>query len=203
MNREPPGILEVLTGNRRMLLGAVMLLLALILAFSAIYKRTATYSRTGSVDSGETVGIEKRRPENEGRLNVKLDDERRSKSAEAELLDDNRELVRRVSLSGDEGITVEIDEGVSYFKLVSGEDSYDYEYRIKFSYQPFRWLSIPAALFTVFGVIAVYRGFDEFMADFAKERIEDSGEEEVEPEEGQQVDFMGIDNEESEDGGGR
>ncbi len=200
MNRKAPGILEALTGNKRMLFGAVMLLLALILAFSAVYKKTATYSREGSVESGETVGIEKRRPEDEGKLYLKLDEESVSKSTEAALLKDNQEIVQKVSLGGDGGSTVEIGKGVSYFKLVSGEGSYDYEYRIKFSYQPFRWLSIPAALFTVFGVIAIYRGFDEFMADFAKERIGESEEGEVEiEEEGQHVDFMGINNEESED----
>lgn len=201
MNREAPGILEVLTGNKRMLFGAVMLLLAIILAFSAVYNRTATYSREGSIKPGETVEIEKRRPENEGNFNLKLDEESASKFLEAVLLDDNREIVQEVFLSGDGGSTVELDEEVSYLKLVSGEGSYDYKYRIRFSYQPFRWLSIPAALFTVFGVIAIYRGFDEFISDFAKEKIEDLEEEEVETEEeGQHVDFMGINNEEEEDG---
>ncbi|MBS3786649.1 hypothetical protein KGY79_00470 [Candidatus Bipolaricaulota bacterium] len=197
MNRKAPGILEVLSGNKRMLFGAVMLLLALILAFSAIYKRTATYYREGSIGPGETVGIEKRRPENEGKLNLKLEDQAVSKPIKAELLNDNREIVQRVSLDGEESSMVKIEKEVSYFKLASGEGSYDYEYRIQFSYQPFRWLSIPAALFTVFGVIAIYRGFDEFMADFAKERVQES-EEELE-EGGQHVDFMGIKNEEGED----
>lgn len=200
MNREAPGIWEVLSGNKRMLFGAVLLLLALILAFSAVYNKTATFSREGSVDSGETVGIEKRRSENEGKLNLKVDNETVSKSAEAALLDDNRELVRKVSLGGDRGSTVEIDKGVSYFKLISGEGNIDYEYRIQFSYQPFRWLAIPAAIFTVFGVIVIYRGFGEFMTDFAEKRVEELKEEEVETgEEGQHVDFMGINNEEGED----
>lgn len=199
MNREAPGVLEVLTGNKRMLFGAVMLLLALILAFSAVYNRTATYSREGSIESGETVGIEKRRPKNEGKFTLKLDGERVSKSADAALLDDNRETVRKVSLSGDGVSTVEIGKGVSYFKLISGEGSYNYEYRIKFSYQPFRWLSIPAALFTIFGVVAIYRGFDEYLTDFAKERIKESEESEVGAEEGQHVNFMGTDEKETED----
>ncbi|MBS3788209.1 hypothetical protein KGY63_00690 [Candidatus Bipolaricaulota bacterium] len=199
MNREAPSIWEVLSGNMRMLFGAILLLLALILAFSAVYNKTGTFSQEGSVDPEETVGIEKRRPENEGKLNLKVDNETVSTSAEAALLDDNRELVQKVSLSGDGSNTVEIDEEVSYFKLVSGEDSYDYEYRIQFSYQPFRWLAIPAAIFTVFGVIAIYRGFDEFMTDFAEEKVEKTKEEGVETEEGQHVDFMGINNEEGED----
>ncbi|MBS3736884.1 MAG: hypothetical protein V5A87_08310 [Candidatus Bipolaricaulota bacterium] len=197
MNRKAPGILEVLTGNKRILIGAVMLLLALILAFSAVYNRTATYSREGSIESGETVGIEKRRPENEGKLNLKPVEESVSESAEVVLLDDNQEVLQTLYPGGKEDSAVEIDREASYFKLVSGEGSYDYEYRIEFSYQPLRWLSIPAALFTVLGVIAIYRGFDEFVADFAKEKIEES-EEELE-EEGQHVDFMGINNEEGED----
>ncbi len=197
MNHEAPGILEVLTGNKRMLFGAVMLLLALILAFSAIYKEAATYSREGTVAPGETIGIEKRRPENEGRFNLKPDRESVSETVEVALLNENREPLRKVYPGGKDDSTVEISRETSYFKLVSGEGSYGYEYHIKFSYQPFRWLSIPAALFTVFGVIAIYRGFDEFMADFAKERAQES-EEELE-EEGQHVDFMGINNEEGED----
>lgn len=200
MSRKAPGTLEVLTGNKRILFGAIVLLLALILAFSSIYKRTATYSRKGIIGSGETIGIEKRRPENKGKLNLKVDDETVSKSVEAALLNDNRELVRKVSLSDKGGSTVALDEGVNYFKLISGEDNIDYEYRIQFTYQPFRWLAIPAAIFTVFGVIAIYRGFDEFMTDFAKERIEESEEGEVETEEkGRHVDFMGINSEEGED----
>jgi len=200
MNREPPGILEVLTGNKRILFGVVVLLLGLVLAFSAVYNRTARYSRTGTIGLGEAVGIEKRRSANEGKLILDPETSAVSKPGVVALLNDDRELMRKVSLNSLEENVVEIRGGESYFELASGETSYNYEYRVKFSYQPFRWLSIPAALFTVLGVVAIYRGFDEFMADFARKRVEESevGEEETKGE-GQHVDFMGIDNEKGED----
>lgn len=201
MRKKPPAIWEVLTGNRKVLFGVVSLLLALTLAFSAIYNRTSTYSSLGTIEPGETVGINKRRSGNEGKLKLTLEDEPARKSIKVTLLDDNQESVRSVSLNSQkETIAVEIGKKISYFKLVSGNKSYEYEYRIKFSYQPFRWFSIPAALFTVFGVVAVYRGFDEFIAEFAEERVQSSEEGEGEVRgEGRHVDFMGADNKENKD----
>ena len=193
MNFQPPSVLEVLTGNKKILMGAVSLILALTLAFTSVYKKTANYSRKGIIKPTEIVGIERRKSNNEGELAIKLDRGTASESIEVELLDDDLRPIRSVSFTESEDKTAEIDKEVSYFRLVSSERNFEYEYRIKFSYQPFRLLSIPAGLFTIFGVIAVYKGFDQFISDFAKKKIEQSENEEID-EEGQHVNFMGMKN---------
>ncbi len=187
-----PGVLEVLTGNRKTLVGVISLLLAVALAFSAVYRRDATFSREGAVEPGETVGIEKRGPKDEGKLNILPKEGALDEHVEIVFLNDNREIVSRTQLAG--GEEAEINEGVSYFRLISDGVGLNYEYRINYSYQPLRLLAIPAALFTVFGVIAIYRGFEQFISDFAAERVKElEGREEGENE-GEHVDFMGVDN---------
>ena len=188
---EAPSILEVLTGNKKILFGLALLVLALILAFSAIYKRTKTYSQEGNIGLGETVEIEKKITKQEGELRLKIDEKSTTRSVKINFFGDNNEVVREVYLSSEESKSIKLDGEVSYFKLVSGEGVLYYKYIIKYSYQPLRLLSLPAAILTVFGVIATYRGFDEFMIDFAKMRAKESNENKVLTErEDQHVDFM-------------
>lgn len=187
-----PGVLEVLTGNRKTLFGVASLLLAVVLAFSAVYRRSATFSREGDVESGETIGIEKRRPEDEGNLSILPREVPLEEPVEIVFLNDNLEVVRKTQLERGEDLGIE--EGESYFRLASGGLDLNYEYRIDYSYQPLRLLAIPAALFTVFGVIAIYRGFEQFMSDFATERVQELEDREEGENEGDHVDFMGVDN---------
>ncbi|MBS3764888.1 hypothetical protein KGY71_00045 [Candidatus Bipolaricaulota bacterium] len=187
-----PGVLEVLTGNRKTLFGVASLLLAVVLAFSAVYRRSATFSREGGVESGETIGIEKRRPEDEGNLSILPREVPLEEPVEIVFLNDNLEVVRKTQLERGEDLGIE--EGESYFRLASGGLDLNYEYRIDYSYQPLRLLAIPAALFTVFGVIAIYRGFEQFMSDFATERVQELEDREQGKNEGDHVDFMGVDN---------
>jgi hypothetical protein len=189
-----PGVLEVLAGNRKTLFGLFSLLLAVALAFSAVYRRSATFSREGIVEPGETVGIEKRRPENEGKLNILPGEDSLDEPVEIVFLNNNREVIRKTQLA--RGGDVGIDEADSYFRLASGGVDLSYEYRIDYSYQPLRFLAIPAALFTVFGVIAIYRGFEQFMSNFAAERVQELEDREEGENEGEHVDFMGLDNDE-------
>lgn len=186
-----PGVLEVLAGNRKTLFGLFSLLLAVALAFSAVYRRSTTFPREGIVEPGETVGIEKRRPEKEGKLNILPGEDSLDEPVEIVFLNNNREVVRKTQLAS--GEDVGIDETDSYFRLASGGVDLNYEYRIDYSYQPFRLLAIPAALFTVFGVIAIYRGFEQFMSDFAAERVQELEDREDGENEGEHVDFMGVD----------
>ncbi len=187
-----PGVLEVLTGNRKTLFGVASLLLAVVLAFSAVYRRSATFSREGDVESGETIGIEKRRPEDEGNLSILPREVPLEEPVEIIFLNNNLEVVRKTQLERGEDLGIE--EGESYFRLASGGLDLNYEYRIDYSYQPLRLLAIPAALFTVFGVIAIYRGFEQFMSDFATERVQELEDREEGENEGDHVDFMGVDN---------
>lgn len=198
MDRDsPPGVWEVLTGNRKTIFGFFSFLLALLLAFSAVYRRSATFSSKGVIESGETVGIEKREPENEGELNIFLGEGAPEGPVKMALMDENLETIRKVEHLGDNrSAQLEIGPNTSFFRLLSDGVRLNYEYRINYSYQPFRLLAIPAALFTVFGVIAIYRGFEQFMSDFAAERVQELEDQDEGEKEGEHVDFMGVDNEE-------
>lgn len=196
MNGEVPGILEVFTGNRKMILGVLALLLALVLAFSAIYRRRSTYSREGTVEPGKTVGIAKRKPENEGVLKLISAGGTEKRKFRVALLDDERRVIDEVDLVGSER-SVEITDEVDYFKPIAG-GSFDYKYEIRFSYQPFRLLAVPAGILTLLGVVAVYRGFEQYMADFAEARVGETEGTETKEEERPDIDFMGTGSEESE-----
>ncbi|MFP4135554.1 MAG: hypothetical protein ACLFTO_00750 [Candidatus Acetothermia bacterium] len=94
--------------------------------------------------------------------------------------------------AGEAGL--EIDGSASYFRVNSNDTRLNYEYEINYTYQPFRLLAIPAGLLTVFGVVALYRGFEEFMSNFAERRAKELEKEKS----GGHVDFMGIDEEDVE-----
>ncbi len=193
----PPGVWEVLTGNRKTIFGVFSFLLALLLAFSAVYRRSATFSSKGIIESGETVGIEKREPENEGELSIFLGEGTSRESVKIALMDEDLETLREIEPLGDKrSAQLEIGPKTSFFRLLSDGVRLNYEYRIDYSYQPFRLLAIPAALFTVFGVIAIYRGFEQFMSDFAAERVQGLEDREEGENEGEHMDFMGLDNDE-------
>lgn len=194
MDRDsPPGVWEVLTGNQKTIFGVFSFLLALLLAFSAVYRKSATFSSKGVIESGETVGIEKREPENEGKLNISLGEGTSKEPVKIALMDENLDTLREVESLGDNrSAQLEIGPNTSFFRLLSDGVRLNYEYRIDYSYQPFRLLAIPAALFTVFGVIAIYRGFEQFMSDFASERAREVNSEEKPEKPGEHVDFMGT-----------
>lgn len=186
-----PGILEVLTSNGKMLFGVFALLLALLFAFSGIYTRSGTIRRKGTLSSGESVKIEKKKRVDSGVLTLGASSLSENRSLEVYLLgqSENRLAVR--TLAAGEEVKLTIGSGTSSFKLAGGPGEASYEYSLEYSYQPLRSLSILAALLTVFGVIAVYKGFDQFMVKFAEEKVDDMERPSEEGEESGHVDFMG------------
>lgn|GEM_PF-2294426 len=190
-----PGIVEVLTSNGKMFFGVFALLLALLFAFSGIYIRSGTIRRQGTVSSGESVVIEKRKQVDSGVLTLGASSGRENRSLEVYLLGKNENKLMVRSLPVGEEVSLTIGARASSFKLVGGPGKVSYEYRLNYSYQPLRSLSIPAALLTVFGVIAVYRGFDQFMVKFAEEKVDETEGPTEEGDESNHVDFMGGEDE--------
>ncbi|MEF8797904.1 MAG: hypothetical protein V5A79_00605 [Candidatus Bipolaricaulota bacterium] len=192
MKNKPPGVIETLIGNRKIVFGIISLFLALVLAFFAIHRRVATYSEKGLVEPGGTVGINRRNPNDEGKLSLKFARKDDPNLTEAVMLDYERNILETFTLKPGRDKELNIDSEVSYFKLARDGSTLTYSYVFQYTYQPFRLLSLPAALFTLFGVIAVYRGFNQYMTKFAEEKSRGS-EEKGSENEGQHADFMGSD----------
>lgn len=195
MDERVPGVVEVLTSNGKMLFGVFSLLLALLFAFSGVYRRSGTIQREGTIEVGEVVPLEEHKGVDSGALTLVLPDQPSARSFEVLLLGKNEEKLDVRTLVSGEKVELKIGSRTSYFKLAGSSGEASYEYSLDYSYQPLRLLSILAALLTAFGIVAIYKGFDQFMSKFAERRIKESKEEEGQPEEGSHVDFMGSEGE--------
>jgi len=192
VDKKAPGVVEVLTGNRRMILGLVSFLLALLLAFSAIHRRSDSFQRKGELVPGTMVGVKKRASNDTGTLTVILSGASEEDRAKLILLDEKERELSSESLIPEEETELDIGTKVSYFKLVGGSSEASYEYQVDFTYQPWRSLAIPAGLLTIFGVIAVFKGFSQYMSEFAERQARESVDDGKYEEEGAHVDFMGT-----------
>lgn len=188
-----PGIIETLTGNRKMVFGIISLALAFLLALTAVYMQTSTYSNEGVLSSDKSKMIEKPSINSQGEIH--LNHTRVASDSESVvivLLDGDKQVLNSVSLGSGQSATLEINSETDYFRKSSDFSKVNYKYSITYSYQPYRVLSIPAAILTVIGIVSVYRGFDQFVTGFAEsKRVESEGKEGSDDEEAG-VDFMGI-----------
>ena len=117
MEDRVPGILEVLTSNGKMLFGVFALLLALLFAFSGIYTRSGTVRREGTLSSGESVKIEKKKRKDSGILTLGVSGGRENRSLEVYLLGQNENRLASRTLSAGEKVKLMIGSRVSSFKL--------------------------------------------------------------------------------------
>lgn len=191
MDKRVPGVLETLTSNKKMVFGIVSLLFALLLAFSGVYRKSGTIERQGMVATGELVGIKKRGKIDSGILRLSSSGKHQNKSFKVLLFGGEGKRLKVKKILAGETIEVKIGSQISSFELVGGSGEARYEYSLDYSYQPLRWFSVLAAVFTVIGVIAVYRGFNQFMHKFAERRIKEEEGGGGNSEEGSHVDFMG------------
>ncbi|MFB6291733.1 MAG: hypothetical protein ABEJ25_08430 [Candidatus Bipolaricaulia bacterium] len=198
MNYEAPGVFEVLTGNKKILTGILLLVIGLVLAFSAVYRRTDTYSRQGILESGSSLALKNTRSDSQRKLTlIRSDNPELSETIKVVFLNDDRTEVRSELVGPAEVLNLQLGSEVKYVKQATDGAKVKYRYSFSYTYQPFRLLAIPAALLTVIGVVAVYRGFNQFMKKFAERKIEED-EPEAEVEE-QGVNFMGIEDQKEED----
>ncbi len=188
-----PGIIETLTGNRKMVFGIISLALAFLLALTAVYMQTSTYSKEGVLSSDKSKMIEKPSINSQGEIHLNhtrvASD---SESVEVVLLGGDKQVLNSVSLDPGQSVILEINSETDYFRKGTDLGKISYKYSITYSYQPYRVLSIPAAILTVIGVVSIYRGFDQFVTGFAESKREESEGKEESDDEEVGVDFMGI-----------
>lgn len=191
MDDKTPGIVETLTANKKMKFGVLFFVLALILGFSAIYMKTETYSEKGYLGSEQTIRIKKPRSNVQGKLYLSYDDSGSDMNQiEVSVLNQNREVIDSSVLRFGDNETLNLSANAEFFRKEEESGGISYSYLIYFSYQPYRVLSIPTLFLTVFGVLLVYKGFDEHMNSLSKgiksSKSQKKGKDQ------QEIDFMGV-----------
>ncbi|KXB04793.1 hypothetical protein AKJ50_00060 [candidate division MSBL1 archaeon SCGC-AAA382A13] len=194
MTDRTPGIIETLTGNKKIEFGILSLIIALILGFSAIYVQTEIYSDEGNLNSTQVVRIEKTGLNAQGELYLNYKDSNSyTNIIKVNILNQNRNIINSTELDPGENKKLILNSGATFFRKEENHGVISYNYYIYYSHYPYGLLSIPALILTIFGVISVLKGFNQYVNTVAREKEKSNADEKEE-----NIDFMGVKKKEEE-----
>ena len=198
MGEETPGIIETLKGNRKTKIGVVCFIVALVLGFAAVYVETGVLTEEGNMKSD--IAIRLRITGLSSQRDLLLDYDVSTpgeKKTSIRVLDKNREVINTIELDPGENTALSLSKEAAYLKRAEVYGNVSYVYTMNYSRHPFGLLAIPALLLTIFGVVTVYKGFNEYMKDLAgEEKGSNSDRQRVDQ---HNVDFMGLKKERDEE----
>lgn len=189
MDDKTPGIMETLTANKKVKVGVLFFILALILGFSAVYTETKSYSEKGYLNSDQTVRINRPRLNAQGKLLLYNISQHSKNPVEVSILNQKKEVITSTTLRSGENKTVNLIANAEFFRKEGDTGRISYIYHLYYPFQPYRLFSIPALFLTFFGIVLVYKGFDEYMNTLKKVRKSSKSRDKRKQ---QDINFMGI-----------
>ncbi|MFP4005662.1 MAG: hypothetical protein ACLFUR_02965 [Candidatus Hadarchaeia archaeon] len=184
--------LDLVKENRKVKLGILLAFLGVMVALAAIDTSTEFEESSGFLEPGQSLRMI-RTGSIEGEVTFANKMSETDNELMVDILDTNGNVETEIVLGPGESKTVDLDMDSVYFR---GRDTnsniLSYSYRIDYTTLPYRYLSIPAMLISIFGVFLIYKGLQEYS------RVTE-GKREENIKEGEHVDFMGIDGEDDDE----
>ncbi len=191
-------VLEAIRNNKKIQLGILAFLIALIMGFAAIYVQEGSYSEEGYLYSNQSITLGIGEGGSKGRLYLSYNMySEKSTPAQIDIKDRQHKVINSIEIEPGENRSTELTKNAFLIETENFSDNIIYNYQMQYSYQPYGFLSIPALIFAIFGIIVVFRGFNQYLDSLKKEKRKSKSDKPSEKE--KDIDFMGIEKKREED----